>query len=29
MYNRGSFALLRRRVLYSGTSSDSLHESCG
>jgi transposase len=25
MYNRGSFALLRRRVLYS----DSLHESCG
>ena len=25
MYNRGSFALLRRRTLYS----DSLHESCG
>ena len=25
MYDRGSFALLRRRVLYS----DSLHESCG
>jgi transposase len=25
MYNRGSFALLRRRVLYA----DSLHESCG
>ncbi len=25
MYNRGSFALLRHRVLYS----DSLHESCG
>jgi hypothetical protein len=25
MYNRGSFALLRRRVLYS----DSLHECCG
>ena len=29
MYNRGSFALLRRRVLYSDTSSDSLHERCG
>ena len=29
MYSRGSFALLRRRVLYSDTSSDSLHESCG
>ncbi len=25
MYNRDSFAILRRRVLYS----DSLHESCG
>jgi len=29
MYNRGSFALLRRRVLYSATSSDSQHERCG
>jgi transposase len=29
MYGRGGFALLRRRVLYSDTSSDSLHESCG
>jgi transposase len=29
MYNRGSFALLRRRVLYSDTTSDSLHERCG
>jgi transposase len=29
MYSRGSFALLRRRVLYSDTSSGPLHESCG
>lgn len=29
MYSRGSFALLRRRVLYSPTSSDSQHERCG
>lgn len=29
MYGRGSFALLRRRVLYSDPSSGSLHESCG
>ena len=29
MYNRGSFDLLRRRVLYSESSSVSLHESCG
>ncbi len=29
MYTRGSFALWRRRVLYSHTSSDSQHESCG
>lgn len=29
MYNRGSFDLLRRRVLYSESSSLPLHESCG
>jgi transposase len=29
MYNRGSFDLLRRRVLYSGTLSPPLHQSCG
>ncbi|MHB8600759.1 MAG: hypothetical protein ACYDER_28630 [Ktedonobacteraceae bacterium] len=29
MYSRGSFALLRRRVLYPTSSSIPLHESCG
>jgi transposase len=29
MYNRGSFDLLRRRVLYSEPSSLPLHERCG
>jgi transposase len=29
MYNRGSFALLRQRVLYVPSTSDPLHESCG
>ena len=29
MYNRGSFDLLRRRVLYSESPSLPLHESCG
>ncbi len=29
MYNRGSFALLRHRVLYVPSSSDAQHERCG
>ena len=29
MYNRGSFALLRHRVLYVPSTSDPLHERCG
>ena len=29
MYSRGSFDLLRRRVLYHHSSSVPLHESCG
>jgi transposase len=29
LYNRGSFDLLRRRVLYSESSSLPLHERCG
>jgi transposase len=29
MYNRASFDLLRRRVLYAESSSIPLHESCG
>jgi transposase len=29
MYNRGSFAFLRHRVLYVPSTSDPLHERCG